>query len=130
MGGSWHPPTRACAGNQSRVRHNQQGGCPRNIEAGTFEHRACQEKPESSCATKTNQTCVFPFIYKEVEYNGCAHCQGRGFCLYPWCATETDAKFNYKPTSGISNYWDYCTDSCPKTQSPTTGPCHWTPATG
>ena len=77
---------------------------------------------EMSCATKTNgSNCVFPFIYKGVEYNGCAYCQrSNSLCLEAWCATKTDASYGY--ISGIPNgFWDYCTDSCPNTQGPHTG---------
>ena len=63
---------------------------------------------QKGCSTnggdKTNEPCVFPFIWNGVYYYGCTSVDNGGV---PWCATQTlyDA---YVP-----GYWGNCEEGCP-----------------
>ena len=49
-------------------------------------------------------SCVFPFIFRGVELNGCTTIDGDST---PWCATLVD-------DAGVlaSGYWGYCGPKC------------------
>ena len=46
----------------------------------------------ASCTTTANETCVFPFVYEGVRYNGCTDANNYDIYDYDilWCATEVD----------------------------------------
>ena len=48
---------------------------------------------DSSCVTKDNKKCIFPFKYHGVKYNGCTTARNLGRL---WCSTANDKDGNYK----------------------------------
>ena len=55
-----------------------------------------------------NATCVFPFIYKNLERNTCINDNDNDGRF--WCSTKTDPDTS-KHVGGQGN-WGYCQDSC------------------
>ena len=55
--------------------------------------------------SKSNEPCMFPFIFKGQQFNNCITGSKR---TNPWCATQVDAFGNY-----IRGHWGYCGANCP-----------------
>ena len=55
--------------------------------------------------SKSNEPCVFPFIFQGRQFNNCITGSKR---TNPWCATQVDAFGNY-----IRGHWGYCGVNCP-----------------
>ena len=55
--------------------------------------------------SKSNEPCMFPFIFKGQQFNNCITGSKR---TNPWCATQVDAFGNY-----IRGHWGYCGVNCP-----------------
>ena len=80
---------------------------PINVEFFYFPKLACT----GSCETKgENGCCVFPFIYKGIEYNSCTTEGARGD--KHWCAYSV---FTSIENNLEMNDWDYCKDYCKHT---------------
>ena len=60
------------------------------------------------CRTKggkvSNELCVFPFIYKDVEFSTCTDTNHDA----QWCATKTDEEGKF-----INDEWGNCDVGCP-----------------
>ena len=52
---------------------------------------------------EVNKPCVFPFIYKSVDYYGCTKVDSDKY----WCYTEVDSN-GY----GVLGKWGYCNANC------------------
>ena len=60
------------------------------------------------CQTKGGEKCVFPFIYNETTYNGCAM---DGLSRdHAWCATSVN------DNGIVDGHWGYCKAVCPRYQ--------------
>ena len=64
----------------------------------------------ANCVTQSGKDCVFPFIYKEVEYYQCTYTDSPT----PWCATDID------PAGVVvTNRWEDCSlPGCPAEEAP------------
>ena len=56
-------------------------------------------------APQHNKACIFPFIYRDTEYNKCSTVDNDGV---PWCSTKTDRLNNH-----IKFEWGNCASECP-----------------
>ena len=62
-------------------------------------------KPPNDCVTEDNTPCVFPFIFKGIQYDSCTSINdpvGK-----EWCSTRTDASNRH-----ISGSWGHCAPNC------------------
>jgi len=64
------------------------------------------------CLTVGGESCVFPFTYQEVTYNGCTDVSDPEGKL--WCATKVDQDGNYIL---FSEAYGHCRPSCPVHQN-------------
>lgn len=70
----------------------------------------------ASSGSAAGQTCVFPFKYNGVQYNGCAPLHSENRVLDFWCSTKTDRN-GYHITGGSGDpgkYVGFCDSSCPR----------------
>ena len=62
------------------------------------------------CRTKggpsTNTKCVFPFIFKNTNYNKCVFHEDDGY----WCSTKVDSSAEH---IGNEGNWGVCGTGCP-----------------
>ena len=64
----------------------------------------------SSCYTKTEKACVFPFKYAGRIYNQCIDLLNGGSA---WCSTRVDSNGQHVP-----GFWDNCQENCPLNNCP------------
>ena len=64
------------------------------------------------CRTVTNESCVFPFSYRGVEYGECSTIDNAGVL---WCSTATDHVGHY-----VEGKWGQCASDCPAGDTPMT----------
>jgi len=73
----------------------------------------------SQCVTVSGpaagQSCVFPFKFQGVTYNGCADWEYGGENTgKTWCSTSTDLSGEHRDGGG---HWALCPLSCPQHNS-------------
>merc|ERR1711971_1217964 len=68
-------------------------------------------RPKSGCTTigggDPGASCAFPFIYRDVEYNGCILVDADD--NKPWCSTQTDRNRQHV---GGQGKWGHCPPTC------------------
>ena len=64
---------------------------------------SCNEHCQFDCKTIRGKNCIFPFIYKGIEYKQCTKIDNAGVA---WCSTHIDR-------SGVTKYSGNCEESCP-----------------
>ena len=84
--------------------------CPSSNATTSITITTSKPSP-SGCKTQNGAACVFPFIYKGVEYSECTNV-GNIVGSTPWCSTVTDEDENYidLPINFVT--WGYCQQDC------------------
>ena len=59
---------------------------------------------KTSSGPKSGELCIFPFLYKNVAYNGCTDVENKGV---PWCSVKV-----YNNGSHVDGEWGNCGSNC------------------
>jgi len=65
-----------------------------------------------SCSDPNGKSCKFPFIYKDVTYNGCTWWENHRTKGLPWCSTKLNSNGTHK-NSDDGSTWMHCSSECP-----------------